>query len=223
LKTIVILLLLALTTSVANAETYKWEDASGVHFTDNLSSVPEKYREKHAPEATVQNKAAAPQLSTGMAQQFRPAVMQPYLPPAIQPAIQQYQQDQAAAYQANLEQQRRAAEVMRQQQARALAVSARNVEKASNSFAKFMAFWLLMGFGLMIAWVSTIVDIVRSEFVSPSNKTVWMLLVIFLPMLGMILYFMMGQGQKHKTTNFDKNNKWNSNYRDNRRDYSGKI
>jgi hypothetical protein len=223
LKTIVIVMLLVLITSVANAETYKWEDANGVHFTDNASSVPEKYREKHLPEATVQTREAAPQVSPGIAQQYKPTVMQPYIPPATQPAIQQYQQDQAAVYQANLEQQRRAAEVMRQQQARALAVSTRNVEKAANSFAKFMAFWLLMGFALMVAWVSTIIDIVRSEFISPSNKTVWMLLVIFLPMLGMLLYFMFGQSQKHKTTNFDKNNKWNSNYRDNRRDFKGKI
>jgi hypothetical protein len=154
---------------------------------------------------------------------YRPAVLQSYLPPAIQPAIQQYQLDQAAAYQVNLEQQRRAAEVMRQQQARALAVSTRNVEKAANSFAKFMAFWLLMGFGLMVAWVSTIVDIVRSEFISPSNKTVWMLLVIFLPMLGMLLYFLIGQSQKHKSTSFSRNNSWNPNPRDNRRDFKGKI
>jgi hypothetical protein len=223
LKTTVILMLLTLLVSVANAETYKWEDASGVHFTDNLSSVPEKYREKHLPEAKAQTKDTTPQVGAGMVQQGRPTVMQPYLPPAIQPAMQQYQQNQAAIYQANLEQQRRAAEVMRQQQARALAVSTRNVEKAANSFAKFMAFWLLMGFVLMVVWVSTIVDIVRSEFVSPSNKTVWMLLVIFLPMLGMLLYFMFGSSQKHKTTNFDKNNKWNSNYRDNRRDFKGKI
>jgi len=215
--------MLALITTVANAEIYKWEDANGVHFTDNASSVPEKYREKHPPVNKAQEQDATPKVSPGIIQQYRPAVMQPYIPPATQPAIQQYQLDQAAIYQANLEQQRRAAEVMRQQQVRALAANTRNVEKAANSFAKFMAFWLLMGFGLMVAWVSTIVDIVKSDFILPSNKTVWMLLVIFLPMLGMILYFMIGQGQKHKSTNFDKNNKWNSNYRDNRRDYNGKI
>ena len=215
--------MVALITSVANAETYKWEDASGAHFTDNLSSVPEKYREKHLSEATVQTKDAAPQVSAGIVQQYRPAVMQPYLPPAIQPAIQQYQLDQAAVYQANLEQQRRAAEVMKQQQARALAISTRNVEKAANSFAKFIAFWLMMGFVLMVAWVSTLVDIVRSEFVSPSNKTVWMLLVIFLPMLGMILYSIFGQSQKHKSTSFSRNNSWNPNPRDNRREFKGRL
>jgi hypothetical protein len=98
LKKLVVLMLLALLVSVANAETYKWEDASGVHFTDNLSSVPEKYREKHLPEAKAQTRDATPRVGAGMVQQGRPTVMQPYLPPAIQPAIQQYQQDQAAAY-----------------------------------------------------------------------------------------------------------------------------
>jgi len=221
LKTIVLLMLLALITSVANAETYKWEDASGVHFTDNLSSVPEKYREKHLPEATAQTRDAAPQVSAGIVQQYRPAVIQPYLPPAIQPAIQQYQQNQAAIYQANLEQQRRAAEVMRQQQARALAVSTRNFEKATNSLAKFMAFWLVIGGVIFVTWVSTIVDIVKSEFISPSNKTVWMLLVLFLPLLGMLLYFVFGNSQKCKTSNFNKNNNWNSNSSNNRRGFKG--
>ncbi|MBJ6799329.1 DUF4124 domain-containing protein [Geomonas propionica] len=35
----------------ALAETYKWEDSNGVHFTDNLNSVPKKYRKQAAAEA----------------------------------------------------------------------------------------------------------------------------------------------------------------------------
>ncbi|MBJ6799869.1 DUF4124 domain-containing protein [Geomonas propionica] len=35
---------------VAYGETYKWEDEKGTHFTDNLSSVPKKYRKNAAAE-----------------------------------------------------------------------------------------------------------------------------------------------------------------------------
>jgi len=35
----------------ALAETYKWEDNNGMHFTDNLTSVPKKYRKHAAAEA----------------------------------------------------------------------------------------------------------------------------------------------------------------------------
>lgn len=223
MKIIVVVMLLALFSSVTNAEMYKWEDANGVHFTDNASSVPEKYREKHLPDNTVQTKDAVPQVGNGIAQQYRPAVIQPYIPPVTQPAIQQYQIDQAAAYQANLEQQRRTMEVMRQQQARNLAISSKKVENAVGVFAGFMLLYLIGLFVLLVVWISTIVDIVKSEFVNPSNKTVWILLVIFIPVIGMILYFILGQDQKHKTTKFSRNNKWDSNSRDNRREFKGRL
>lgn len=221
MKTIINLMLLALLSTVANAETYKWEDANGIHFTDNASSVPEKYRKMQAPEIKEQPKVITPQVSPGIVQYDRPTAMQPYLPPVISPALQQFQQDQAVIYQANLAQQRRAAELMRQQQARALAVSTRNVEKAANSLAKFMAIWFLIGLAIFVTWISTIVDIVKSEFVSPSNKTVWMLLVFFLPLLGMLFYFVLGNSQKCKPTNFKRNN-WEPYARDNGRGFKGK-
>jgi len=215
MKIIIVFLVLALLSTVACAETYKWEDANGVHYTDNASSVPEKYREKHIPETKVTPQGTQIWVSP----QDRPTVVQPYLPPAVQPAMQQ---DQAAIYQANLEQQKRAAELMRQQQARAIAVSTRNLEKATNSLTKFMAIWLLIGLVIFIAWMSTIIDIVKSEFICPSNKTVWMLLVIFVPLLGMLLYFIFGHSQKHKTTNFKKNNNWEPYARDKGSGFKGK-
>lgn len=110
--------------------------------------------------------------------------------------------NQVAVYQANLEQQRRVAEAMRQQQTRALAVNTRNLDTALQPLARFMAIWLLVGFLIFISWVATIVDIVKSEFVDPSNKTVWMLLVLFLSLLGMLLYYMFGLSQKCKSTSY---------------------
>jgi signal transduction histidine kinase len=47
-----VLAILLFFAAAASADTYKWEDKNGVHFTDNLSSVPKKYRKKALAEAS---------------------------------------------------------------------------------------------------------------------------------------------------------------------------
>lgn len=183
------LFILVLFYSVASAEIYKWEDANGIHISDNPSSIPEKYREKLFAEHNVQTKTTTPQTAVGINKLNIPAVVD--------------QINQVAVYQANLEQQRRtAAEAMRQQQARALAVTTKNLDNALQPLARFVVKWLLIGFVVFVAWVATIVDIVRSEFDTPSNKTVWMLLVLFLPLLGMVLYYLFGLSQKCSSASY---------------------
>jgi hypothetical protein len=178
--------MLILLTSVASAEVYKWEDANGMHYTDSPGSVPEKYREKVYEETREQIRNSKPQSSNGSTQRINQI---------------QSQENQAAIYQANIEQQRRAVALQNQQQARALAVSTKNVEGAFLSLARFLVLWILVGMCVFIAWISTIVDIVRSEFTNPSNKSVWMMLVIFIPLLGMLLYYLVGLGQKSNSVN----------------------
>lgn len=181
-RNIFILFALALVTSAASAEVYKWEDENGIHITDSPGSVPEKYREKVYADTRAQIKNTAPK-STGIANLNIPAVVN--------------QINRVSVVQANLEQQQRyKAEALRQQQARALAASNKKVESAFASLAGFMVLWSIVGVFLFIAWIFTIVDIVRSEFDTPSNKTVWMLLVIFIPLIGMVLYYIFGLGHK---------------------------
>ncbi len=59
--------------------------------------------------------------------------------------------------------------------------------------------FLLMSSLLMIAafvlWIWALVDILRNEFTG-SNKLIWLLAVIMIPMIGMILYFFIGREQK---------------------------
>jgi len=64
---------------------------------------------------------------------------------------------------------------------------------------------LFAGLGLMVAifialfvcllWIAALVDIVRSEF-RGNDKLVWVLVVIFFPLLGSILYFLIGRSSK---------------------------
>ncbi|TKK68655.1 hypothetical protein FC093_11100 [Ilyomonas limi] len=41
-----------------------------------------------------------------------------------------------------------------------------------------------------------ILDIVKSSFRESTNKIVWLLVVLFLPLLGVILYFAIGRSQR---------------------------
>lgn len=48
---------------------------------------------------------------------------------------------------------------------------------------------------ILILPVIALVDIVRSQFVG-NDKLIWVLIVLFLPVLGSILYFIIGNRQK---------------------------
>ncbi|MRR55325.1 MAG: PLDc_N domain-containing protein [Deltaproteobacteria bacterium] len=51
---------------------------------------------------------------------------------------------------------------------------------------------------LFLFWIFAIIDVVTSDFKEPSNKTIWIVLLIFLPPLGYILYSFMANSQKVK-------------------------
>jgi Phospholipase_D-nuclease N-terminal/Domain of unknown function (DUF4124) len=167
-------------TTIASAEVYTWVDANGMNFTDDSSAVPERYREKPLAETKVQPESTTnPLVRVGMYQQNRPVAVQ---------------ENQAAVHQANLEQHRRAAEAKKQQ-----LITTRNLETTLQSLAKFIVIWIMLGFCLFVVWIVTIVDIARSDFITPSSKTVWMLLVLFLPLLGMVPYIILGSSQKSRS------------------------
>jgi len=186
LKTFVILYILVLLSSAASAEIYRWEDANGVNFTDDSSAIPEKYREKPPAEPSaetgVQPVNSNPQPRIGeMYQQNRQAVSRA---------------NQAAAHQASLERHRRAVEAKKQQQ-----INRRDFETTLQSLAKFVVIWVMLGGCLFVIWVATLVDIVRSRFTTPSGKAVWLLLVLFLPLLGMVPYLILGANRKCNPVN----------------------
>jgi len=60
----------------------------------------------------------------------------------------------------------------------------------------FILFFLLIGLGCIALWIYCLVDIVRANFKGESDKLIWLLLVIFLPFIGSILYLIIGQNQK---------------------------
>ena len=46
-------------------------------------------------------------------------------------------------------------------------------------------------------WIWALVDILKNEYTG-SNKVIWLLLVLAVPLVGVILYFFIGRGQKIK-------------------------
>jgi hypothetical protein len=44
--------------------------------------------------------------------------------------------------------------------------------------------------------ILAIVDIVRSQFKAENDKLIWIIVVVFLPLVGSLLYFSMGRAQR---------------------------
>lgn len=53
-----------------------------------------------------------------------------------------------------------------------------------------------LGVLLFFTWIVSLVDVLRNDFTNPSNKVIWMLMLIFLAPFGTILYQLFGKGQK---------------------------
>ncbi|MGN6726731.1 MAG: PLD nuclease N-terminal domain-containing protein [Tepidisphaeraceae bacterium] len=55
---------------------------------------------------------------------------------------------------------------------------------------------LLLAFaGAWLRPIVAIIDLVRRRFIEPPMTIVWLLIVLFVPVIGSILYFLIGRGQ----------------------------
>lgn len=60
----------------------------------------------------------------------------------------------------------------------------------------FGLFFYAMIFGVFILWLWALVDIITSKFEESLMQVVWLLVVFFLPFLGVILYLLLGRSMK---------------------------
>jgi len=64
------------------------------------------------------------------------------------------------------------------------------------SFSVFVWQWfLLIALGL---WLFCLIDILRHNFDS-NNKLIWLIVILFVPLMGAILYLILGRKQRLKT------------------------
>jgi hypothetical protein len=59
----------------------------------------------------------------------------------------------------------------------------------------FLFILSLITFSAFVFWIWALIDILKSEFTG-SNKLIWLLAVIMVPLIGMILYWFIGREQK---------------------------
>lgn len=60
-------------------------------------------------------------------------------------------------------------------------------------FAGVMIFvWILAIVGFVF-WIWALIDVIRRQFTNPSDKTLWIILVVILGYLGAILYLIIGR------------------------------
>jgi len=61
---------------------------------------------------------------------------------------------------------------------------------------KALAILLMLLFLLFIEWIFCLIDVLRHDFKVPSNKTAWLLALLFIPPLATILYGIFGRKQR---------------------------
>jgi membrane protein implicated in regulation of membrane protease activity len=69
----------------------------------------------------------------------------------------------------------------------------------------FGLFVYAMIFGAFILWLWALVDIITSKFDESIVQVVWLLVVFFLPFLGVILYLLIGKTMKKIADSSDEN------------------
>lgn len=178
MKLLIIVYILFHFSSIASAEIYTWEDANGVNFSDSPSSLPvERGNESGAPGENTPPRAAA-----GIPEQKR----------AEKTHIRQ-----SAVYKAYLDQQRSEAAALRQQQDITTPPENTGVNNDNHpSFASLIVAWMLIALFLTVIWIVTIADIVRSRFITAATKAGWLFVVMFIPLIGMLFYYILGMSQK---------------------------
>jgi len=73
-----------------------------------------------------------------------------------------------------------------------------------------------IGLGVLFAvfWLISIIDVTKNDFTNPSNKTMWLALLLLVAPIGTILYQVIGKNQKvkpeatMKQTKDDTDGKW---------------
>jgi hypothetical protein len=62
--------------------------------------------------------------------------------------------------------------------------------------------WALFSFCCLLLWVFALIDILRNEFKGQNEKLIWVLIIIFVPLLGAILYFVIGRKNRIKLNRY---------------------
>ena len=60
-----------------------------------------------------------------------------------------------------------------------------------------LIFWMVLSIPIFLLWIFALISVLRNDFEN-NDKLVWTVVIIFLPMIGAILYFAIGRGKRIK-------------------------
>jgi len=61
-----------------------------------------------------------------------------------------------------------------------------------------LIFWMLFSLCWFVLWLIALVDVLRNGFRGQNEKLTWVLVILFVAVLGPILYFVIGRKNKIK-------------------------
>ncbi len=65
------------------------------------------------------------------------------------------------------------------------------------SLQEVIIFLLFLGIPAAL-WLGALIDLLRSNFSDSITKLIWLIVIVFIPVLGAILYLLIGRKQKVK-------------------------
>lgn len=71
------------------------------------------------------------------------------------------------------------------------------MDKTISDFSIGLFTWQALFIVSFVLWIYCMVDILKNSFAN-NNKIVWLLIVVFVPFIGSILYLTIGKNQKTK-------------------------
>ena len=63
----------------------------------------------------------------------------------------------------------------------------------------FLILWLTLAIAALVLWIWALIDIIGSSM-SVGAKIVWLLVIFFLPLIGSIIYLLIGRGGGSRMT-----------------------
>lgn len=69
-------------------------------------------------------------------------------------------------------------------------------------------FLLFIMIGLFAIWIWALIDIITSKFRDDIMQVIWLLIVFFVPFLGVLLYLMIGRGMKRPSLESNPTDKY---------------
>jgi hypothetical protein len=85
-------------------------------------------------------------------------------------------------------------------------ISHETKEKRYYIIDTLLSFWLIIFILPFIFWLIFLIDILKSDFKNSIDKLIWILIITFIPIIGLILYPIIGKKQRTKNVKEQKSN-----------------